>query len=202
MRASATYGFGRLNHLGSLPWQKSEISGKMLGNPSISEDISRYMVSLRKKKVCRHKFSAINSLANHLCLQVRAGEVATSARAITPVRKLTCLNFGLTLLQEIIARLYHYNHKPEVAEIKPVTRRKRNASVDPNEWGGGRSRLMLHAVYVIAFLCLLRFDEALKIQLQDICWIDETSFELTLPFRKTSQYGGISFPVSYCDILY
>ncbi|KAF8179760.1 DNA breaking-rejoining enzyme [Mycena galopus ATCC 62051] len=157
MRASTTYGFGRLNHLGSLPWQKSEISGKMLGNPSISEDVSRYMVSLRKKKV-------------------RAGEVATSARAITP---------------EIIARLYHYNNKPEVAEIRPVTRRKRDAPVDPNEWGGGRSRVMLHAVYVIAFLCLLRFDEALKIQLQDIRWINETSFELTLPFRKTSQYGEI-----------
>ncbi|KAF7341459.1 DNA breaking-rejoining enzyme [Mycena venus] len=65
MRAAATYGFGRLNGLGSLPWQKSEVTGKMVGNPSISEDVSRYMVSLRKKKV-------------------RVGEVATSARAITP----------------------------------------------------------------------------------------------------------------------
>ncbi|KAF8173373.1 DNA breaking-rejoining enzyme, partial [Mycena galopus ATCC 62051] len=157
MRASTTYGFGRLHGLGSIPWQRSEISGKMVGNPSISEDVSRYMVSLRKKTV-------------------RAGEVATSARAITP---------------EILARLYHYNNKPEVCVIKPVTRRQRNAPVDPNEWGGGRSRLMLHAVYVIAFLCLLRFDEALKIQLQDIRWINETSFELTLPFRKTSQYGEI-----------
>jgi hypothetical protein len=52
MRAAATYGFGRLNGLGSIPWQKSEVSGKMLGNPSISEDVSRYMISLRKKKVC------------------------------------------------------------------------------------------------------------------------------------------------------
>ncbi|KAF7357671.1 hypothetical protein MSAN_01363700 [Mycena sanguinolenta] len=103
MRASATYGFGRLNGLGSLPWQKSEVSGRMLGNPSISEDVSRYMVSLRKKKV-------------------RAGEVATSARAITP---------------EIIGRLYHHNNKPEVAEIKPITRRKRTAPADINEWGGG-----------------------------------------------------------------
>ncbi|KAF8214112.1 hypothetical protein K438DRAFT_1548626, partial [Mycena galopus ATCC 62051] len=66
MCASATYGFGRLNRLGSLPWQKSEVSGNMLGNPSISEDVSCYMDSLRKKKV-------------------RAGEVATDMRAITPV---------------------------------------------------------------------------------------------------------------------
>ncbi|KAK7033787.1 hypothetical protein R3P38DRAFT_3498502 [Favolaschia claudopus] len=157
MRAACTYGFGRLNGLGSIPWQKSEFSGKMIGNPSISEDVSRYMVSLRKKKV-------------------RAGEIATSARAITP---------------EILAALYHYNNLPEVREIKPVTRRKRTEPVDPNQWGGGRSRLMLHAVYVIAFLCLLRFDEALKIQLQDIRRINEHSFELTLPFRKTSQYGEI-----------
>jgi hypothetical protein len=58
MRASATYGFGRLNGLGSLPWQKSEVSGKMLGNPSISEDVSRYMISLRKKKVCPQNLGA------------------------------------------------------------------------------------------------------------------------------------------------
>ncbi|KAJ7462922.1 DNA breaking-rejoining enzyme [Mycena latifolia] len=149
MRAAATYSFGRLNGLGSLPWQKSEVSGNMLGNPSISEDVSRYIISLRKKKV-------------------RAGEVATSARAITP---------------EIIFNLYHYNNKPEVAEIKPVQRRNRQDPVDPNEWGGGRSRRMLHAVYVIAF--------SLKIQLQDIRWLSDTSFELSLPLRKTSQYGEI-----------
>jgi hypothetical protein len=92
--------------------------------------------------------------------------------------------------KEILARLYHYNNRPDVAEIKPVKRRKRNAPVDIHEWGGGRSRLMLHAVYVIAFLCLLRFDEALKIQIHDIRRLSETSFELNLPFRKTSQYGG------------
>ncbi|KAK7006941.1 DNA breaking-rejoining enzyme [Favolaschia claudopus] len=125
MRAACTYGFGRLHGLGSIPWQKSEYSGKMLGNPSIFEDVSRYMVSLRKKNV-------------------RNGEVATSARAITP---------------EILQALYHYNNRPEVCEIKPVTRRKRTEPA---------VGLILHAVHVIAFLCLLRFDEALKIQLQDI----------------------------------
>ncbi|KAJ7652342.1 DNA breaking-rejoining enzyme [Mycena polygramma] len=155
MRAAATYGFGRIHGLGSLPWQKSEVSGKMIGNPSVSEAVSRYMLTV---------------------LQVRAGEVATSARAVTP---------------DIIYTIYHYNNQPQVSEIKPVTRRNRNAPVDINQWGGGRSRLMLHCVYVISFLCLLRFDEALKIQLQDIRRLTETSFELNLPFRKTSQYGEI-----------
>lgn len=106
----------------------------------------------------------------------------------------------MQLSQEILAQLYHHNNKPDVAEIKPVTRRARNAPVDPNEWEGGRSRRMLHAVYIISFLCLLRFDEALKIQMQDIRWLNETSFELTLPFRKTSQYGGI--PSQFPDDLH
>ncbi|KAK6966974.1 hypothetical protein R3P38DRAFT_2589952, partial [Favolaschia claudopus] len=86
MRAACTYGYGRLHGLGSVPWQKSEYSGNMIGNPSISEDVSIYMVSLRKKKV-------------------RNGEVATSARAITP---------------DVLAALYHFNNRPEVSEIKPI----------------------------------------------------------------------------------
>ncbi|KAF7311930.1 hypothetical protein MIND_00204400 [Mycena indigotica] len=74
MRAAATYGFGRIADLGSRPWEQIDsfdASGTRtwcwVGNPSVSEAVSRYMITLRKKKV-------------------RAGEVATSARAITPVR--------------------------------------------------------------------------------------------------------------------
>lgn len=51
MRAAVTYAFGRLNGLGSIAWQKSEVSGRMIGNPSVSEAVARYMVSLRKRKV-------------------------------------------------------------------------------------------------------------------------------------------------------
>lgn len=65
MRASMTYAFGRLHGLGSLPWNKTD-AGKMRGNPSVSEAVSSYMVSLRRRKV-------------------HAGETQTSARAITPV---------------------------------------------------------------------------------------------------------------------
>lgn len=50
MRASMTYLFGRTLGLGSRPWQKSEVSGKMTGNPSISEQVSSYMMSLRTRK--------------------------------------------------------------------------------------------------------------------------------------------------------
>ena len=66
MRAAMTYAFGRLHGLGTLPWHQSEVTGAMVGNPSVSDTVSTYMVSLRRRKV-------------------RAGEAQTSARAITPV---------------------------------------------------------------------------------------------------------------------
>jgi hypothetical protein len=55
---------------------------------------------------------------------------------------------------------------------------------------------MLQCIYTIAFLCLLRFDEVLRIQLKDIEVVDKFKghIKLTLPFRKTHQYGGSSYP--------
>ena len=51
---------------------------------------------------------------------------------------------------------------------------------------------MLNALYGIAFLCLIYFDEALKIQAHHLEVIDEGKGEikLTLPFRKTHKNGG------------
>ncbi|KAG1834301.1 hypothetical protein DFJ58DRAFT_869142 [Suillus subalutaceus] len=65
MRASMTYAFGRLSGLGNPTWHELDIGGGlMVGNPSISIEVSSYMCSLRRRKV-------------------QAGEVANSARAIT-----------------------------------------------------------------------------------------------------------------------
>ncbi|KAJ3861115.1 DNA breaking-rejoining enzyme [Lentinula novae-zelandiae] len=50
MRAAATFGFGKIHGLGMQAWHQSEISGKMLGNPSVSETVSTYMLSLRRRK--------------------------------------------------------------------------------------------------------------------------------------------------------
>ncbi|KAJ7803541.1 DNA breaking-rejoining enzyme [Mycena olivaceomarginata] len=112
MRASMTYAFGRLCGLGSLPWHESEVTGRMVGNPSVSETVATYMTSLRRRKL-------------------------------------------------------------------------------PTDWGGGRARRLLILAYVLSFLCLLRFDEVLKIQMHDIEWISDTCIKLTLPFRKTNQFGGV-----------
>jgi len=51
MRAAATFAFGRLLGRGCIPWAVSELTGNMVGNPSVSELVSAYMVSLRRRKV-------------------------------------------------------------------------------------------------------------------------------------------------------
>ncbi|KAK6988966.1 hypothetical protein R3P38DRAFT_3331733 [Favolaschia claudopus] len=157
MRAAMTYAFGRLYGLGSLPWHESESTGRMVGNPSVSETVATYMTSLRRRKV-------------------RVGETATSARAIT---------------EETLLKLYKFNNIPEIAKVKQYSAGSRKAIKEPHEWGGARARRLLTLAYVLAFLCLLRFDEVLKIQIHDIEWVSDTCIKLTLPFRKTSQFGGV-----------
>ncbi|KAJ7839364.1 DNA breaking-rejoining enzyme [Mycena olivaceomarginata] len=157
MRAAMTYAFGRLLGLGSLPWHQSESTGKMVGNPSVSETVATYMTSLRRRKV-------------------RAGETATSARAIT---------------EETLGKLYEFNNQPAFTEIKEYAAGSRSQPKSPHDWGGARARRLITLAYVLSFLCLLRFDEVLKIQIHDIEWISRTCIKLTLPFRKTNQFGGI-----------
>ena len=72
MHTSMTYVFGHICHLGNVPWQCHPLDGNMAGNPSVSEMVSRYMLSLHHHKV-------------------RVGEAATSARANTAVCPLLLL---------------------------------------------------------------------------------------------------------------
>ncbi|KAG1723372.1 uncharacterized protein EDB91DRAFT_1162558 [Suillus paluster] len=162
MRASMTYGFGKLKGLGNMPWHESDVGATMVGNPSISVEVSSFMCSLRRRKV-------------------QAGEVANSARAIT---------------SEILLKLYHHNRLPEnwtvqpyqPGERKPAGGSRTSDSLD--NWGGGRVRRLLHAAYTVAFLCMLRFDEVLKIQVHDLR-VANNQVVLYLPFRKTHQNGGL-----------
>ena len=57
-------------------------------------------------------------------------------------------------------------------------------------WGSGRARRLLQAAYTVAFLCMLCFDEVLKIQAHDLCMY-ENGIVLKLPFQKTHQNGGL-----------
>jgi len=155
MRAAATYGFGRRYSRGSTPWYITE-SGQWRGNPSISTQVSRYMVSLRRRKV-------------------RNGEAAISARAVNPA-----------LLKDI----WEFNHCPENWIIHRYAPEPRLGQ-DLQRWGGGRTRRLLQAMYLLAFWCLLRFDEVLHIEMHHLEVISSTCIKLTLPFRKTEQFGEI-----------
>ncbi|KAG2147302.1 hypothetical protein BD769DRAFT_1660470 [Suillus cothurnatus] len=98
MRAAMTYAFGHLQGLGNLPWHESELhSGQMLGNPSVSVEVSSYMCSLRRRKV-------------------QAGKVAVSACAITSVSTVFPSAAAPLIIagpQCILERMYHFNHRPE-----------------------------------------------------------------------------------------
>jgi hypothetical protein len=90
--------------------------------------------------------------------------------------------------------MYDFNHQPKVWKVKDYTPGSRKQGPSRlHEWGGGRTRCLLFAIYTIALLCLLRFDKVLKIQAHDLEIIAETCIKLTLPFRKTSQFGGQLF---------
>ncbi|KAH9842309.1 uncharacterized protein C8Q71DRAFT_852879 [Rhodofomes roseus] len=94
--------------------------------------------------------------------------------------------------------LWEFNIKYST-DRRRTTSRKRKAE-HPEDWAGYRVRQMLQLLYIVSMLCLLRFDEALRIM-----WTDITMFvnddgihcvRLDLPFRKTAQYGGIApFPL-------
>ncbi|KAJ7716669.1 DNA breaking-rejoining enzyme [Mycena maculata] len=147
MRAAMTYAFGRLHQLGSVPWQDFPHPA---GNPSVSEIVSSYMVSLRRRKV-------------------QAGETQVSSHAITA---------------DILLKLYNYN-TGDGRSNQPV----------PGSWCGPRTRLMIQAACTVAFACLLRFDEVLRILMSDLEFLCDNGgplfIKLTLRSRKTAQFGGI-----------
>lgn len=70
---------------------------------------------------------------------------------------------------------------------------KRRRRKDRDAWGDHGLRTMLNAVMIISFLCLLRIDEALRIEWH---WLKLEQHEgnirlvLRLPYRKTHQSGG------------
>jgi hypothetical protein len=100
-----------------------------------------------------------------------------SARAITP---------------DLLKRMWVVNHLPEHWSIQTYTSGKHNNSINQSKtWkAGGRTRRALWAAYTLAFWCLLRFDEVLRIRAEDIEIISDTCFKLTLWWRKTDQNGG------------
>jgi len=65
-----------------------------------------------------------------------------------------------------------------------------------NSWGSMALRRLLHCLYMLSFWCLLRYDEALRIQCGDVIIEKHPSqphlfrLRVNIPFRKTDQLGG------------
>jgi hypothetical protein len=94
-----------------------------------------------------------------------------------------------SIVEKDMLDLYQINNGMEVKDWNPDYRK----GDELQNWGGPVQRLMMQAIYTISFLCLLRFDEVLKIQHHHIEVIDsiEGHIQLTLPFRKTHQNGEV-----------
>jgi integrase len=91
------------------------------------------------------------------------------------------------LTGDIIRRLYHYNNSEGRSDIGHPH------STDPTgetQWGNPRRRLLVHSVLTLAFICLLRIDEVLNLQFQDLQYRSSDHVEVTLDSRKTHPFGG------------
>ena len=67
---------------------------------------------------------------------------------------------------------WHFNHHEENWKIPEVASHKKSNIIE--DWGGGQTCQLLQSAYTISFLCLLRFDEVLKIQAHDSEFMSET----------------------------
>ncbi|KAF9031578.1 hypothetical protein BJ165DRAFT_1358231, partial [Panaeolus papilionaceus] len=175
MRACMTYTFGRIYRLGKQAWQERHLrlsdgdtTVLSSGNPLVSELVSCYMLSLHRRKV-------------------QKGDISTSARAIDIV--------STTMVHSCPkshpgTRLYDYNNKEGIRNhLQPYKASSRSQQHNIHLWGGPSAQRALHAIYTIAFFCLLRIDEVLKIRFNQIQFDGDKAI-LTLWYRKTHQYGG------------
>jgi hypothetical protein len=113
-------------------------------------------------------------------------------------------------IKGILQKLYHYNHCAENWDLnigrKPVQSGDSGESKSLHNWGGPLMRHALQAIYTIAFICLLRSDEVLKIRRDHIEFVTDNDnskyMVLNLPFRKTHQDGRmLSSFCRFCPML-
>jgi hypothetical protein len=103
------------------------------------------------------------------------------------------------ITDEVIKKLFHFNKsfidaKVAASTLTPAGQKQPRLA----SWGDSNTRIMLHLLYILSFWCLLRYDEALRIQCSEVSLefiegeqgIRALALKLMLPFRKTNQYGG------------
>ncbi len=94
------------------------------------------------------------------------------------------------LTKEVLQYIYTFNQAEGRCDIQPFTPRTKK---DGDLWGSPRRRLLVHAVLTMAFICLLRIDEALSLRFEDIIFHSPEKIEVILSSRKTHQFGGLEF---------
>lgn len=92
--------------------------------------------------------------------------------------------------QDDIQKLYEHNIKPEHYNSAQWTSTG-NIKADPGPIG----RRYLNFAYAVAFTCLLRIDEVLRIRHEHITLLPKNKhlqdrLKLVLDFRKTAQFGS------------
>lgn len=199
-----THIFGRDFCLGKQDWTKNERTGRMMGNPSTSHLLGTYMVSLRNWKVRNCLIYIISLWIDKDYIYDRFVQVMWPPVPEQLPLYVTFIFEHMILLyhpiKEILRKLYHYNHRAERWDLYSSSRPPVQTSSSDNtqsgslhNWGGPLTRRALQAIYTLAFICLLRSDEVLKIRREHIEFVkDENNPEymvLTLPFRKTHQDG-------------
>lgn len=97
--------------------------------------------------------------------------------------------------EPVMKSLYEFNTRFPEREFSRQARQTK----DPTQWAGKGIRCMLMLLYILAFMCLLRYDEALRIRWSDLILTGPLGhsngrpyyrLEVNLPFRKTHQTGG------------
>jgi len=93
------------------------------------------------------------------------------------------------LTREVIQRMYAYNQAEGRSEVQAFMPRTLKAKAS---WGSPRRRLLVHAVLTLAFVCLLRIDEALNLRFEDIIFHSPEAIEINLFSKKTHPFGGFA----------
>lgn len=100
-------------------------------------------------------------------------------------------------------KLYEFNMLFEKKDEEHTSTTRKRKQEHPECWATFGLRLMLMLLYTVSMLCLLRYDEALRITWADVHFENLPNstrnpfrVRLDLPFRKTHQNGGMLVSIS------
>jgi len=92
---------------------------------------------------------------------------------------------------DVLRLIYNYNQSEGRSDINRETESAPPPGEARDRWGTARRRILVHAVALISFHCLLRIDETLNLRYEDLTWdFEHDTVVIQLGSRKTHQFGG------------